>query len=218
MKRQLASVLLAVMTVSCKSGDAPAGEGATSTTPAPAPQAPIAYPDTTAGLEALMKDLVAAATADRARAAELSTSLKLPDVAWFTAHFPAAAAEQLQAEHATIPDLAGFYQAVAGRAAGGVTAAVERYTEPLDQMANTYQSYAIEVMTTKVPLYSVRFGSIHFYNFVYEGGTFRYVGKLKKAKDIPANPNPEMDAQLDALSELRAKDRVVFLETGKLPE
>jgi hypothetical protein len=174
------------------------------------------YPDSVDGLRELMTDL-----RDGDGGTALAKTLEMKDPkAWFKAAFgDAAAAERLVAElqdpRRKLDELPKVLKNL--KASGKSEMSVERFDNADDPNANGVQSWALKQAKGKLVLYSVRLTppgkptGIHIYSFVYDGGGFRFAGPMKTLNDKPSSP------EVDALSELRNKDREEFFKSGKLP-
>jgi hypothetical protein len=142
-----------------------------------------------------MAQLVAALQkSDAAQTSRLLISLQLPEAGrWFGDVFGPELGPRLVAEHE--PQRAGIgwlASHIKGRIETGLTSIrAERFDGPDNPGAVGYQSAALAAMKRPVPLYSVRFATPdgkktwHIWSFVYEAGTFRYVGKMRKVEKSP---------------------------------
>jgi hypothetical protein len=195
--RDVAALLLAAASGLAACGedgaDATRGGGAPGRqTPLVLPAEPT-YPDSVQGLENLMTALVKAIGEDNAtERARLLLSLQLPDPrAWFEEVFGAEFAPRLLNEHERTRSGIGWLgNHIKERIGGGpVTIQAEHFDAPEQTASAGYQSAALARMVQRVPLYSVRFASTggdeswHVWSFVHHQGTFRYVGKMRKASD-----------------------------------
>jgi hypothetical protein len=165
-------------------------------TPAASPgRRTTSYPESSEGLGLLSRDLLAGARGrDDATLARLLESLRLPDPAtWFETTFGKVLARDLLAEYRPVRDEIGQLAVVLDRLAsnGQTRLTMERFDQA-DQPASVgYQSAALAKMVRRTPLYSVRFASpdgkklYHLWSFVYQAGTFRYVGKMKRIIETP---------------------------------
>jgi hypothetical protein len=180
---------------------APGGPAATTPTVRPAAPA-VSYPDSTDGLSALANDLVAAARdKDDRRLALLLESLRLrqPDE-WFEATFGKTLGRELAAEYRPLREEIGHLTPVLERliADRQTQVAVERFVRPDEKASVGYQSAALAKMAKKSALYSLRFTRadrkkvFHVWSFVHQDGSFRYVGKMKRAVETP--PAGDRDA------------------------
>ena len=203
------AALLLVVLVACSDGDAK-GKSAPAPTPAPAPAptpappptpaappevvlAPPSYPDTVQGLQDLMGHLVTAIQSDDPKEkVRLLDSLRLPDHrAWFRETFDAKLGDRLADEYQPIHDGIGqLVETLESVVSSGQTVPeAEQFTAPDQTGATGYQAAALKRMVKKTPLYSVRLKSpdgartYHLWSFVHQGGTFRFVGKMKKVED-----------------------------------
>jgi hypothetical protein len=121
----------------------------------------------------------------------MGRDLALPDAnAYFTATFGADNAAKVTADYAAeVPKLAtigGFFKVA--RLKGKTEILIEKHTSPDDEESNALQEAAIRAMQTPVPIYTINcvepgktIGS-SLWSFVYVGGKFRYIGKLKGLK------------------------------------
>lgn len=181
------------------------------------------YPDTVEGLKALMTDFSAAAVGGEASATKFGEDLMLKDAeAWFKAKFGDDKAAALAAEYAagtaTGPaSLAGMLKAQ--HAKGRTEFLVERFTSADDLNACGFQQAALNVAKAPLAISSWRAlepgkrAGQHLYNFAFIDGQWKYVGPMRMIDPEMAN-----DVKMAAVASLRAKDRKVFLETGKLPD
>lgn len=171
-----------------------------------APAAP--YENSTAGLEALLTDLVTAVQShDRARARALAESLALdaPE-RWFRDVFGDTLGPALDADYAPhaprLAELVDLIEQLVDR--GQTRVSAERFERAEDPAAVGYQARAIQAMRRPVPLYSARLRDaggqrvFHLWSFVYQAGRFRWVGKMKPAAGADAD---------EPLDELRRRDR-----------
>lgn len=187
-----AFLLAVVVLAACSSEDK-----ASPTTAAPArstvagtdaqPPAPtVAFSDTTAGLEQLIRELGTADT-PAPRASDLLASLELPTAdAWFQTHFGPDAAAVLVKEYREVvphlPELGEFIREMF--AAERTRLLVERFDGPDDTAAVGYQKITLAVAKAPLALYSVRLRGqrdddvFHLWSFVHDGTTFRWIGKL----------------------------------------
>lgn len=165
------------------------------------------YPDTGAGFQAELDDVIDAAKAgDHDRLAALTEDLTLPDArAFYARTFGPEHADALVAELASEGGArfgedapAGFADLVAH---GRTEVTVVRSDRPSDQ-ATGYQNVALRAMKRPTPLYLARFtradgsGSFTLWSFAYVDGAFRMIGKTKVL--APATG----DQALDELGEL----------------
>ncbi len=180
-------------------------------TPSPAPVEPTAepggpsaptYPATTAGLEQLLADLLTAIATDRAHAVEMAENLALPHPdEWFAATFGDTVGARLASEYQrAIRHFDDLVEVLARLADNGQTRiVVEQFDDADDPSAVGYQSAALAAMVAPLPLYSVRISqksgqqTFHLWSFVYEQGSFRWIGKLQELAK-PA-PHGELDLQ-----------------------
>jgi len=150
------------------------------------------YPDTVEGLESLMGSLVQALrNDDRHERARLLLSLQLPAAeGWFREVFGPELGPALFLEHEPQRSGIGWLAThIENRVEAGLASIrVERFDDPDLPGAVGYQSAALGKMQRRVPLYSVRFAaqdglkSWHVWSFVHHNGTFRYVGKMRRAE------------------------------------
>lgn len=171
------------------------------------------YPDTPDGLKDLIGDV---------RSGSVSgDELKLPDAErWFTDTFgdPELAAR-------LAGDLAKRTSVNIGvalkrlEAEGKSEITVERFTDPDDPAVCGNASYALKHAKHPLALYSVRITppgkklGIHMYSFAYVDKAFRFLGKLDQLH--PEKPGE--DPAVQAVFELRNRDREAYFKTGKLP-
>ena len=174
--------------------------------------APKSYPDTAEGFDAFARDLVDTIKTDRkADFMVRAKQLALPDAnAWFTRVFGPETGARLLAEYQASPypkfDQAwpDLHKIVVDK--GSNTVATSRHTDPKDDLATGHQANALREMKQPVALYSLQLtrpdgeGSFRLWSFVYEGGAFRMVGKMKQAQ--PIDPKEDMATELDMLGEL----------------
>lgn len=147
------------------------------------------YPETNAGLELMVKDMLSAATAKDVRALlALTKSMELPKPKeWFEEVFGKEVGARLAAEHEKELKNAGdgfarlFLQI---REPKTMTVEVTRVESPEDVNAKPYQVLALAEMRNPVPLYTVTLrqpgqpGSITIWSVVYVNGAFRAAGKM----------------------------------------
>jgi hypothetical protein len=163
------------------------------------PVVPITYEDSVTGLEQMAKDLMTATRGGNPqRSKELLFALKLPDYEnWFIAHFGKELGQRAAEEYKPFYEDIGLLEVVLMQlSVDEKQEEVEgkRIVDPNDPEAVGYQSEALLKMIKPVPLYSVRYKQpngqkvFHLWSFVYEKGTFRYVGKMLKA--VNATPPP----------------------------
>jgi hypothetical protein len=159
---------------------------------------PPSYPDSVQGLENLMDGLVQAIEDDSSTEMErLLRSLQLPQPdAWFRGHFDGPTADKLLKEYQPVHDGIGHLQRNLKQLIDGGQNQVhaERYDKPDDPAEVGYQSKALAKMKTPTALYSVRITTpdgkrvFHVWSFVHDQGTFRFVGKMRAAADVPPPP------------------------------
>jgi hypothetical protein len=212
-RRKVAALLLAAASGLAACGDQGAGASPDGSAPA-GQQAPVVlpaepiYPDSVQGLENLMAALVKAIKEDNAtEKARILLSLQLPDPrAWFEGVFGAEFAPRLLNEHERTRSGIGWLgKHIEARIGSGLVAIqAERFDAPEQTASAGYQSAALARMKQRVPLYSVRFASAdgnrswHLWSFVHHQGTFRYVGKLRKASDTepPAKGRDPLEVRM----------------------
>lgn len=202
--------------------DAPATSAAPTTPAVGAATAPVvmpvepSYPDTTQGLEGLMTALVKAIRdGDEAEKTRLLQSLQLPAAdAWFREVFGPGLGPELLAEQE--PQRAGIGwlgSHIKDRIDAGLRAIqAERFGAPNQPGSVGYQSEALARMQQRVPLYSVRFAgpdgkrTWHVWSFVHHRGTFRYVGKMRRAanRQPPVNGRDLLEYRLRDATRVRA--------------
>lgn len=188
---------------------------------APAPEvrpAAVTYEDSIQGLESLMGQLVKAIQDDQpTEEARLLASLRLPDPAsWFRKVFDGPVADRLIAEYAPLSEGIGYLQNVLKPLinSGQTAVKVERFDKPKLPAEVGYQSEALARMRAPVPLYSVRLTTadghktFHLWSFVYEDGSFRYVGKMRGVLEHP----PKTDKRDLLEYRLRDVDRVKAMD------
>jgi hypothetical protein len=158
----------------------------------PSSSAANGYPDSTAGLGRLAADLVTAAREKSPRLPILLESLRLrsPD-AWFEGVFGRAKGAELADDYRRVYDEIGQLGGVLERLVADhqTIVTIERFDRAETPESVGYQSAALAKMADPRPLYSLRFASadrarvFHLWSFVYQDGSFRYVGKMKKSVD-----------------------------------
>ncbi len=153
-----------------------------------------AYPESDEGLAQLMKDVLAAAGAkDRAKLSELVRSLILPNYkAWFDDTFGDEKGPKMAAEYEVIlknlePSLVELFMRLDAPAQLQVQV---MHVENMDDPKTTaYQRFALAAMKNPAALYTARISkegtnaNITLWSIVYAEGAFRFVGKMKAAKD-----------------------------------
>jgi len=176
--------------------DSSTGEAALGTDAA-SPVPSVDYPDSPAGLQALLTDLKNAIQADNTVAmARLLASLRLPNYeSWFANRFKAKVASRLTQEYepvfGEIGNLGGVLRKYAiGDETEPGEIRVERFSSSADEQATGYQMWALRKMKPVSPIYSARLianknNVFHIWSFVHEAGTFRYIGKMKKIIVLP---------------------------------
>lgn len=160
--------------------------------PMPGPRAAVAD-DTPGALQQRMADIYSATRDRDIRTSEaLIGALRLPaHAAWFRQTFGEPAAARLTAEYEALlqrfeADAAKLFAGVVQKGQSEIR--VLRFTDLDDRNAVGNQRDAMAAMTTRAPLYSVRFVQpgerlgMHLYSFVHAGGGFRFVGRLTAAK------------------------------------
>lgn len=155
---------------------------------APAPADPT-YPSNAAGLQTLIKELLAArAAGDSDRTYILTESLRLRDYeAWFARIFGDELGPKLAADYKIQFDdielLADTLAALSEQ--GRSEIAIERFESVQDLKAVGYQIAALKAMKSPVTLFSVRMQTsdgkkpFHIWSFIHDGKSFRYAGKMK---------------------------------------
>jgi hypothetical protein len=172
------------------------------------------YPDTVEGLRELMTDL-----RDGGGGETLAKTLEMKDPkAWFAARFGDEASARLTTElkdpRRKVEQLPKVLKDLQQN--GRSEMVIERFEKAEDPNANGVQTWALQNAKTPLVLYSVRLTppgkptGVHIYSFVYDGG-FRFAGPMKTLNDKPASP------EVEAVAELRNKDREEFFKSGKLP-
>lgn len=149
------------------------------------------YEDTRSGLERLMRNLrVAIQSEDEKQTVVLLKSLRLSDAdTWMKTTFGDELGKTLSEKYVLESDEIGIVASVLKEqfALGRTEITTERFESAEAELATGYQSEAIKKMQTPVGLYSVRFRSkdgtksFHFWSFVHDKKSFRYVGKLRAA-------------------------------------
>lgn len=156
--------------------------------------APPTYPDTTKGLESLVSALVEATQQDDPnQKARLLDSIRLPDPTWFRESFDQKVADRLIEEYKPMYDGIGHLLTVLQPliAQGPIVAEAEEFTKAEAPGATGYQSAALSAAKKPIKLYSVRLSTpdrkrtFHLWSFVHLNGTFRFVGKMRRAVDKP---------------------------------
>jgi hypothetical protein len=155
----------------------------------PGAATPLDYDQSTDGLRRLLEDLLDAVRADdRTKIDRLTGSLQLEDPkAWFNDIFGNELGDKLTADYQEVAGAFGQLESLFDGLleAGQTNVAVERFHEAGDPNATGYQNLALAAMRNNSPLYSARFtaddqaAGFHLWSFVYDGGGFRWVGKLK---------------------------------------
>jgi hypothetical protein len=136
----------------------------------------------------------------------LLAGLRLPDFEnWFKSQFGADAGQRAAEEYKPFHDDIGFLgEVLATLAKDKDVVEVARVEHGNDADGVGYQKLALKAMAKKTPLYSVRFrgakdkGAYHLWSFVYAGGSFRYVGKMRRAVtsgDLPDNDPGEWKSE-----------------------
>lgn len=148
----------------------------------------------------MLGDLIDAVRANnREEIARLTGDLALDDPkAWFTRTFGQERGALLLAEYEPV---VGQFEQLADLLVGLVKAGqtdirAEVFERAGDSGATGYQNLALAAMKQATPLYSARFTKVedasgfHLWSFVYDGGRFRWVGKMKAvAPTSPADPD-----------------------------
>jgi hypothetical protein len=178
------------------------------------PASKVSYPQSTAGLEQLMGDIMGATKAGQARADVLLRSLQLPDSkSWFREHFGDELGTTLAAGYQQVASNTTQMSALFERliATDRIRIDVERFDGPKDDAAVGYQHKALERMKDRVPLYSVRFVKVgeshgfHLWSFAYVAGSFRWVGMMKRVYDDP--PSGKVDTRLLRVRDVAGADK-----------
>jgi len=191
----LAVVLMAAANCA-DSGKSSSGEGRASGDgdPSSADTTDVSYPDSTEGLERLVRDILRAVKSDPSgEALRLTHSLQLPDhEVWFADTFGAERGAELAAEYAPLvghfAQMSTLFEDLIEKQQTQVV--VERFVQYDDPDLNGYQSIALEAMKHPTALYSVRLSKnddergFHLWSFVYANGSFRWVGKMKKLREL----------------------------------
>ena len=174
------------------------------------------YPDNVGGLTQLLMDL-----RDGDGGEPLAKTLEMKDPkAWFAKTFgdeaaAARLAEEVQDPRRKVEQLPKVLKDLKENGRSELT--VEKFEKDDDPNANGVQSFALKNAKAPLALYSVRLTppgkptGVHIYSFVYVDGGFRFAGPMKTLNDKPGSP------ELDAVAELRNKDREEFFKSGKLP-
>lgn len=158
------------------------GEGAAAKVPKDS------YPATADGLRAFAADLVRVELRNPSEARRVGQAmLALPSPeAWFTRVFGPERGKHLVAEYQVYGGYGAELPALIarqGKELGRKHFLAEKFEDPKDPAATGLQARALAAMVEKVPLFSLRMtgeGKEDFvlYNFVHDGTTFRYVGRL----------------------------------------
>lgn len=164
------------------------------------------YPATTDGLRDMMADMVRAHRRDEAAArARAEAVLLLPNAeAWFAKHFGADAARHLAKEYQIYGHgFAEFPRMITqqGEKYGRKQFVVDMISDPTNPKATGFQARAIQAMTERAPLFAFRLrgeGKSDFvlYNFVHDGTTFRYVGRMARLDGKLPKNHKELDKTL----------------------
>jgi hypothetical protein len=147
------------------------------------------YPESNAGLEQMVKDiLLAASQRDERKVLALTTSMELPKPKeWFEDVFGKDIGAKLATEHDTELNNLGIAFArlfLQIREPQKMTVEITRVETPEDPNAKPYQVLALAEMRNPVPLYTITMrqpgqpGSITIWSVVYVKGTFRAAGKM----------------------------------------
>jgi hypothetical protein len=168
-------------------GGGTGGAGGAAATP-PGGSGPIAYPDTAEGLQQLVTDAAAAASANPDRAKQIDESLVLPNAeAWFITVFGDDAGKTAYADYAPMAARVGSLSNVfAGNmGAGNTQIRVTKVDDSTTPGASRDQRNAMMAMKTKVPLYRVEMLApgadlgFSLASFAYVDGAFRFVGSTR---------------------------------------
>lgn len=191
----LAIVLMAA--ASCgDSGKSPSGEGRADSDgdSERSGAAAVSYPDSTEGLERLIRDILGALeNGKKAEAQKLTKSLELVDPeVWFAETFGADRGEKLASAYAPVAGHLSQMSALFERLLENhqTHLEVERFVHPDDPDLNGYQSVALGAMKHPSALYSVRLSKrgdargFHLWSFVHSNGSFRWVGKMKQLPEL----------------------------------
>jgi hypothetical protein len=162
----------------------------------------VDYPESTAGLELFIEEVVSA-TGDGNRAAidRLTARLALADhQQWFETTFGEDKGALLAADYGAIvgriAQMSELFTELVGK--GQTRVRIERFERSGDPAAVGYQSQALAAMVKPTALYSVRMRApgkdhgFHLWSFVYHDGGFRWVGKLK-AMSAPSAYSGDID-------------------------
>jgi hypothetical protein len=149
-----------------------------------------AYPDTTAGLQKLIEDAIAAVKAGESdKATAMAKAMILPNhEAWFKKTFGDDMGGKLAEDYTKMgPTLeTALPKLLAARIKDGRTfASAVKIESADDKEATGAQRKAIESMKEKVPLYTVRLGKapgesgFTLWSFAFVDGQFRLIGKTQ---------------------------------------
>lgn len=163
----------------------------------------IRYDNTASGLEKLMRDLqVAIVAEDEKQSTLLIASLRLtPAETWMKHAFGDELGAVLSDEYKPQREEIGLLaEVLAEQYEQGLTQVQgNRFHTPNVPAATGYQNAALEKMTSPVALYSARLYSadrsrtFHLWSFIHEGGSFRYVGKLRKVTAARASGGRDLN-------------------------
>lgn len=184
------------------------------------------YAESAEGLHLLFSDLQKAIKEnDSSTANNIAGSLAFNESSlnkWLYTHFDSSTAARLENEWKTEDiSMATKYLPLNIKMRnneGKTNFIVNKFVDPMDPEANSYQMSVINAMRRKVPLYSLRItkpgktSGYHLYNFVYVVNTFRFVGRMKKC-----DSDEKLSEMMDAVSELSHRNREYYFSTGKLP-
>jgi len=150
-----------------------------------------------------MRDLrVAISGKDEERVGVLIASLRLPDhEAWMKQVFGNELGRVLSEEYRPQSEEIGLLADVLAEQyeMGMVEVEGSRFLTADVPTSTGYQSAAIKQMNTTVPLYSARLyneqrdRTFHLWSFVHEGGSFRYIGKLKSVTSQRASGGRDLN-------------------------
>ncbi len=162
----------------------------------------IDYPESTAGLEMLIEEVVVATgEGNRAAVDRLIAGLALGDrQQWFATTFGKDKGALLAADYGAIvgriAQMSQLFTELVGK--GQTMVDIERFERTGDPAAVGYQSLALAAMVKPIALYSVRLRAsgedhgFHLWSFVYHDGGFRWVGKLKAISE-PGEHSGDID-------------------------
>jgi hypothetical protein len=177
-------------------------QGATATTVSAIPkETPGAYPESEAGLQRLIEDILRSLqTRDSEAATRMVEGLvKFDHSGWFRRVFGEKLGDQLATSLRGVDTAAGVASLVetfADQVRNGRTVVqVERFTGQ-HTGATGYQNRAMAAMKNPEPVYSVRLLEpgktlgYHLYNFIFTEGGFRLVGKMPLPPEFDKGKNP----------------------------